>query len=108
FQTLGKKGFVRSYRGPDGGFALAKPAGEISVLDAIEAMEGPVFLNECLIHVGFCDRDQTCPIHDVWVGAQKTLKDFLSSCTFEKLAVDGKLKKAVLAEGAKGIANDSN
>jgi Rrf2 family protein len=103
FQTLAKKGFVKSYRGPDGGFVLSKPASEIHLLDAIEAMEGKIFLNECLIHVGACKRDTICPIHDIWREAQQRLLGYLSECTFEDLAVRGKAKAAAM--GAQFVVN---
>ena len=92
FQVLAKKGYLKSYRGPEGGFALIKDPKTISVLDIIEAMEGPVHLNECLIHAGYCQRDKFCPVHDMWHMAQKKLMDFLSACSFEDLARAGRIK----------------
>lgn len=92
FQTLGKKGFVRSVRGHDGGFILIKKPEEISFLEIIEAVEGPIFLNECLIHEGFCPMDKVCPVHDIWREAQNKLLDFLRSCNFKMIAEAG-LKK---------------
>lgn len=92
FQTLGKKGFVKSYRGPDGGFALIKRPADISMLEVIEAMEGPMHLNDCLIHAGFCHREESCPVHDVWAQAQKKMMDFLAESNFEQLAEAGKEK----------------
>ncbi len=94
FQTLGKKGFVKSYRGPDGGFALTKPASEICLLDAIEALEGPIHFNECLIHEGYCHRDEMCPIHDVWIKAQKQFLEVLTSTNFTTLAESAREKAA--------------
>ncbi|MEE9614246.1 MAG: Rrf2 family transcriptional regulator [Thermodesulfobacteriota bacterium] len=103
FQALTKKGFLKSFRGPDGGFMLTRPAAEVSVLDIIEAMEGPVHLNECLIHKGYCARDTFCPIHDVWHEAQKRLMDFLASCSFADLAEAGRKKQEALL---KNTANE--
>jgi len=100
FQTLCKKGFVRSFRGPEGGFSLVKTPEEISLLDAIEALEGPIHLNECLIRDGYCERDKECPVHDVWHKGQSLLLDFLAGCNFAELAVSGKRKAKV--ENASG------
>src|SRR6056297_3101043 len=47
FQRLSKAGFVKSVRGPAGGFVLAKPADEITLLDVYEAIEGKVNLQYC-------------------------------------------------------------
>ena len=100
FQTLCKKGYLKSYRGPEGGFALSKPPAEISMLDVIVAMEGPVHLNDCLIHKGYCERDEVCPIHDVWRTAQKKFLDFLASCTFVALAEAARVKKELAEDKA--------
>lgn len=93
FQKLSKRGFVKSFKGQKGGFTLAKPPKDIGLLDIIEAMEGPIFLNRCLIHAGYCPRDQVCPVHDVWIGAQQKLVDYLKSCDFEQLAVAAREKQ---------------
>ncbi|MFQ5442271.1 MAG: RrF2 family transcriptional regulator [Thermodesulfobacteriota bacterium] len=93
FQTLAKKGFVRSVRGPEGGFVLLKTPEEIKVLDIIEAVEGPIFLNECMIRDGQCPRDNVCPIHDVWKEAQSVFLGYLRGCDFKQLAIAGRKKK---------------
>ena len=95
FQSLAKRGFVKSYRGPGGGFLLAKSLSEITLLDIIEAMEGKVFLNDCLIKKGFCPRDEVCPVHDIWKEAQKRFLDYLDSSTLDKIAEAGKIKNKV-------------
>lgn len=91
-QLLVRKGFVRSFKGQKGGFTLAKHPRDIKLLDVIEAMEGPIFLNYCLIYEGYCERDKFCPVHDIWAGAQKVLVDYLGGCSFEQLAADAKGK----------------
>jgi len=85
-QTLAKKGFVRSFRGPEGGFALARSPRDINLLEVIEAVEGPIFLNECLIQRGYCPQNDTCTVHDVWREAQSRFLDHLRSCNMEQLA----------------------
>ena len=93
FQTLAKKGFVRSFRGADGGFKLAKSPKDISLVDVIEVVEGPIFLNDCLIHSGYCSKDDLCPVHDLWKEAQKRFLDYLDNSSFEELAVSAKGKE---------------
>lgn len=97
FQSLARKGFVKSFKGQKGGFSLSRHPGEIALLDVIEAMEGPVFLNTCLIHPGYCPRDISCSVHDIWTGAQKILVDYLKDCNFDMLAVNAKKKSMVYA-----------
>jgi len=92
FQSLAKKGFVKSFRGIEGGFVLEKRPEDISLLDVIEAMEGHIYLNDCLIREGYCPKDNVCPVHNVWKEAQKRFIDYLKGCTFEYLAKTSKLK----------------
>lgn len=92
FQALAKKGFVRSVRGPEGGFILAMSPERISLLDIIEAVEGPIHLNDCLIRAGYCKRESICPVHDVWREAQKKLLDYLKESNFADLVASGRVK----------------
>ncbi len=85
-QILTKKGFVKSYRGAEGGFVLMRPPRDITLLEVIEAVEGPIYLNDCLIRAGYCPRDRECPVHDVWKEAQHKLLECLRNYTFEDLA----------------------
>ncbi len=65
-QSLAKKGLLKSYRGQEGGFVLARNAREITLLEIIEAVEGQIYFNECLVRNGLCDREEICPVHDIW------------------------------------------
>ncbi len=80
-QKLVCKGLISSYRGAKGGFVLSKPPEQITLLEIIEAVEGPVLLNKCVLCLGECDRESFCPVHTVWVEAQRRLTDILGSTT---------------------------
>jgi len=95
-------GLVRTYRGASGGVALARPAAKISILDVVEALDGPVLLNYCLRAPGDCDRDYICPIYLAWGRAQANLIQFLRSTTFDHLAHQARQLMA-----AQGERNDS-
>ncbi len=97
FQTLSKKGYVKSTRGPGGGFRLIVEPKNINMLGVIEAMEGDIKLNECLIRVGYCHRDSTCPLHDVWCKVQDKILRMLSQNDFETLAKAGLRKLEMTA-----------
>lgn len=88
-QHLTRAGLVRSRRGAKGGFALARPAESITLWETIEAVEGPVHLNVCLIKKGECPRDDTCPVHPVWRDAQQKLSEILTNKTIAELVKDG-------------------
>lgn len=81
FQSLVRAGVLKSARGVRGGFRLARPAGEVSALDVIQAVEGPIAMGGCLLLVEDCDRDSACRINDVWRRAQGRMVDELRAAT---------------------------
>lgn len=92
-QHLARAGLVQSRRGARGGFYLARPAVEITLRQAIEAVEGPIFLNVCLIRKGECHRDELCPVHLVWKEAQMRLFEVLDGKTMDELVKDAQRLK---------------
>jgi len=90
-QHLVKVGLVNSRRGAKGGFFLARPADRITLRETIEAVEGPIYLNVCLIRKGECPRDEICPVHPVWREAQEKLFSVLESKTMAQLAKDSEI-----------------
>ena len=87
-QQLVRAGMVASTRGMGGGFALAVHPAEVTLLDVVEAIEGPLQINLCLPGEHTCDRKTWCSVHPVWVEAQVALKSVLSSASIERLARD--------------------
>lgn len=85
-QPLIKDGIVGSQRGVGGGFYLAKPPAEITLLDIIKSQEGPVYLNQCLIQDGNCEREFFCPVHGAWAEIRKEFMATLSRYDFATLA----------------------
>ena len=83
--ALTRAGIVRSYRGAGGGLALAKPPGGITLLDVVEAIDGPLALNMCVLWPEDCPRSGSCPVHGVWCDAQQTLATQLRSVTIAAL-----------------------
>lgn len=94
---LSLSGLVTTYRGAGGGVRLARPAAEISLLEVIEALEGPIRLNRCVIQPGACPRDEKCPVHDIWARAQAELSIMLAATNFDELVTSGRAKEAMLA-----------
>lgn len=77
-------GLINTSRGARGGVSLARPAGEISILDVIEAIDGPVYLNECTEKSDACTFQESCPIKEVWCEARDDLVRKLSTATFSR------------------------
>ena len=86
FQSLVHSGLVVSQRGAHGGFALARPGSQITVAQVVQAIDGPVSLNGCVLWPETCERSQICTMHRVWIAAQERMLDVLSGVTFAELA----------------------
>lgn len=63
-QTLAKAGILVSHAGTNGGYALARPATEISAFEVIRAIDGPLFITSCITIHGTCDLAGTCTIKE--------------------------------------------
>lgn len=85
-QKLVKAKIVRSYRGVKGGFSLARHPKEISVLDVLEAVEGKLYVNICLMDKKKCGFSKHCPVQQVWNTVQIRVVDALKKSTFEELS----------------------
>jgi Rrf2 family iron-sulfur cluster assembly transcriptional regulator len=85
-QSLVRSGLAVSQRGAHGGFALARPAVDITMRDVIEAVDGPISLNHCVLWPEDCSRSGDCEVHRAWLRAQSQLMDVLDSVTLRTLA----------------------
>jgi len=86
FQQFSKIGLVKSYRGTGGGFVLGRSPDKITLLEVVEAVEGPIIPNRCVINSGECPRDATCNVHPVWVDVRQQVRGILDNVTLQKLA----------------------
>lgn len=85
-QRLVDSGLVRSRPGRRGGFELARPASQLSLLDIVVAIEGPLCLNWCLPPGEGCSRSGCCVTQPVWAKAQAELERVLSDASLARLA----------------------
>jgi Rrf2 family protein len=79
-------GLLHTSRGARGGVTLARPAKEISLLDVVEAIDGPILLNECVGDPGDCVFSDDCLVHPIWVEVQDSLVKRLRQTKFDQLA----------------------
>ena len=86
-KTLVDQGLVRSMRGPHGGYSLARQAGDISVLDVIEAVEGPVAINVCLDGDDPCGKAPACTMVSVWRKGQEKMLEVYRESKLAELAL---------------------
>jgi Rrf2 family protein len=85
-KTLVDQGLVKSTRGPHGGYALARNPIDISFLDVIVAVEGPVALNVCLDGEDACGHSTACTMVDVWRQGQERMLDVYRQSKLAALA----------------------
>ncbi len=83
---LSVAGLLQTSRGARGGVKLARDAESISLLEVIEAIDGPIQLNDCVASNVACTYDADCPLKPVWCDAQKLLVEHLSKATFAQFA----------------------
>lgn len=84
--VLAKTGLVQTMRGPRGGVRLTRPSKEINLRQVVEAIQGPLVFNRCLLWTNECPRVGICPTHKVWEGIQETLARAMEATTFDILA----------------------
>lgn len=85
-QNLARAGLVVSHRGNTGGFELPQPVKNVTLLEVVEAIEGPIRLNLCLTSDQACGRQKWCPAHGVWAEAQEAVAVVLQKATIGELA----------------------
>src|SRR5512134_3570951 len=78
-------GLLHTSRGARGGVTLAREPKDITLLEVVEAIDGPIQLNECVGSDGGCHFDGTCPIKPVWCDAQEELVTRLKGTNFGDL-----------------------
>jgi Rrf2 family protein len=87
---LSVAGLLQTSRGARGGVSLAKPPEEISLLEVVEAIDGPILLNECVASNGVCNFGDSCPMRPIWCDAQSELVDRLRTTNFQEFLKNGK------------------
>jgi len=80
-------GLLHTSRGARGGVTLARDAKDITLLEVVEAIDGPIQLNECVGSEGACMFDENCPIKPVWCDAQEELVSRLRGTNFADMIV---------------------
>lgn len=91
-QQLNKAGLVVSSMGPKGGFRLSSPPSRINLLEVIEAIQGPLSLNSCLLGEDVCSRQASCSVTDKLKELQIYIDNYLRKITLEELLHNKKSK----------------
>jgi len=86
---LSTAGVVRTTRGAHGGVTLARGAAEITLLEVVETIDGPILLNECALDAGTCEMSDTCSVQVIWSETRTALVQRLGQISLAQLATSG-------------------
>ncbi|UCE50306.1 MAG: Rrf2 family transcriptional regulator [Phycisphaerales bacterium] len=84
-QKLHGSKLIDSCMGPKGGFSLGRAPAEITLLEVVEAIQGPISINRCLLSSDACNRQPDCPVRAKLAGVQENILSSLASITFADL-----------------------
>ena len=84
-RQLARQGILEITQGSRGGLRILHSPGEITLLEVVEAIEGEILLNDCLMYPGYCSRDRVCAVHPVWERARENLRATLREADFSTL-----------------------
>lgn len=86
---LSSVGIVHTSRGARGGVRLAKAPADISLLEIVEIVDGPIEINDCVLDEACCQRSDTCPVRHTWSEARAELVRHLANANFGQLIARG-------------------
>ncbi|MGA2084332.1 MAG: Rrf2 family transcriptional regulator [Terracidiphilus sp.] len=107
-QGLARAKLIASRRGQSGGFEILPSGRQASLREVIEAIDGPVHLNVCLISERSCGRAKWCPAHPVWVAAQQAMLDVLSQTSIAEMASQAPASQARISSAVSGLAEQKS
>ncbi len=87
--SLRHAGLVLAERGSQGGYVLARPAAEITALQIVQAVDGPLQLVSCVSRPASCSRSPECSAHELWGRLTSAIDGVLSGTTLADLAATG-------------------
>lgn len=88
--SLSATGLIDSKRGYRGGFALSKAPDAVSLLEIVEAIDGPGWSDRCLLGLETCSDERSCPAHEFWLSQKDAIRSELAAimltdvCEFER------------------------
>lgn len=93
-----KAGLAEARAGQQAGYRLRRPPDQITLLEIVEAAEGPLRPERCTLHGGPCHWDDVCPLHMIWEEGRGALTKVLSERTLTSIvAVDAALEAGAMA-----------
>ena len=100
-QQLARKGFLRSSKGPTGGFTLRRPADDISLLELVDSIDGLSEYERCPSGMTECNDEAQCGMHESWKELRSRIMGYLEDTTIADVAAALEKKRESLAKAAK-------
>lgn len=95
-QRLTKSELLESYKGPNGGVKLARPASKITFMDVVLSIDGNAIIHECALGLPGCGVLKPCPLHDQWSVLKKNLLELMSNINLAELAAGKRINHPLL------------
>jgi len=99
-QKLAKNGFLQSEHGTNGGYRLARDPHEITALEIIRTIDGPIFLTACFTEHGYCCHTNKCTVRDPLQKVHEGILRLLASITISDMAQDSPKTDDALPEAS--------
>ena len=101
---LSHSDLVDSGQGRGGGSRLARPASEITLREAVEAVEGPFGVTRCIMEDRACGEGRPCTLHDAWEEGQRAILEYFDTQTIEEF-ISRTVSEKLQGPGAAGTSN---
>ncbi len=103
FRKLTRHGILRSFRGRERGYVLARAPRDISVREIVEAVDGPDVFQRCVFWADACSDEHPCLLHEAWRTVRPVMADLMGRMSLEEVA-EGRVVPGVPAPGSAGPA----
>ena len=95
-KLLASAGLVTSSRGANGGYKVARRAGEINVAEIISAIEGPIAMTECSVEQGLCNVEHNCSMRSNWQRISVAVARALQDVSLAEMTMPMRFDKSAL------------
>ena len=100
-QQMARKGFLRSSKGPTGGFCLRMNAADLSLLQIVDSIDGLADFERCPAGMAECNDQAPCGMHDSWKALRSRIMEYLERTSIEDLALSLEQKQRSLEKSRK-------
>jgi Rrf2 family iron-sulfur cluster assembly transcriptional regulator len=101
-QQLARKGFLRSSKGPTGGFCLRQPPAQVSMLDIVDTVDGLQDYQRCVSGFPECNDEAPCGLHDSWKPIRSRIIEYLEGTSIADVAASQQQKLRAMQKDKKG------